>query len=231
MFVCGTELAIPKFVMETLSLGPKSAVLDKFDPKEVLAEVDKLLAHCKENDISDDIITDINVKTLTYIKKCKKLKGSRNVLLTKKYLKENNVLAVLFDKGVGICIMKKETYFEKMKKILESPQFKKYVKPRKNAKNPVIKEEERVQGILRNLLESGKIDEALHNQLKPRGSQPPRLYGLAKVHKNNVPMRPVLSMSASSYHKIGEYVAECLSVVPQCNINASTKEICDAIKM
>ena len=117
-----------------------------------------------------------------------------------------------------------------MKTILESPQFKKYVKPRKNAKNPVIKEEERVQGILKSLLESGKMDEALHNQLKPRGSRPPRLYGLAKVHKNNVPMRPVLSMPASSYHKIGEYVAECLSVVPQCNINASPKEICDAIK-
>ena len=130
------------------------------------------------------------------------------MLLTKKYLKDNNLLAVPFDKGVGICIMKKETYFEKMSKILELPQFKKYVKPRKNAKNPVLKEEERVQDILKNLLESGKIDAALHNQLKPRGSQPPRLYGLAKVHKSGIPRRPVLSMPASSYHKIGEYVAD-----------------------
>ena len=87
VFVCGADLSIPKFVMETLSLGPKSAVLDKFDTKEILAEVDKLLAHCKDNDISDDIITDINVKTLTYIKKCKKFKGSRNVLLTKEISK------------------------------------------------------------------------------------------------------------------------------------------------
>ena len=43
-------------------------------------------------------------------------------------------------------------------------------------------------------------------------------------------MRPVLSMPGSAYHKVAEYVAKCLSVVPECNINASTKHICDSLK-
>ena len=107
--------------METLSLGPKNAVLDRFDPKEVLAEVDGLLYHCKKNKVSDEIITDINVKTLTYIKKCKKLKMSRNIQMTRKYLKDHDLLAVPFDKGVGICIMKKEVYHEKMNTIINLP--------------------------------------------------------------------------------------------------------------
>ena len=230
MIICGVEASIPSFVMETLSLGPKSAVLDKFDHKEVLAEIDKLLYHCKENNVSDETITDINVKTLTYIKKCKKLKSSRNIQLTKTFLKENNLLAVPFDKGVGICIMKKDSYDEKMNKIIKLPQFEKYVKPRKNTKNPVVKEEERIVKELKELLAERKISEGLYNELKPIGSQPPRLYGLAKVHKDDIPVRPVLSMPGSAYHKIGEYVSDCLSVVPQCNINASTKEICDKIK-
>ena len=79
-------------------------------------------------------------------------------------------------------------------------------------------------------MEEGKIDEALYNQLKPRGSQPARLYGLAKVHKKDIPVRPVLSMPGSAYHHVAQYVAKCLSVVPQCKINASTKEICDTIR-
>ncbi len=60
--------------METLSLGPKNAVLDKFNPKDVLAEVDGLMRHCKYNNVPDEVITDINVKTLNYIKKCKQMK-------------------------------------------------------------------------------------------------------------------------------------------------------------
>ena len=63
----------PQFVINTLSLGPKNAVLDQFNPKDILAEVDLLLAHCKTHNIPQKIITDINVKTLNYIKKCKKI--------------------------------------------------------------------------------------------------------------------------------------------------------------
>ena len=126
--------------------------------------------------------------------------------------------------------MKKDAYFDKMNKLISLPQFQKYEKPRKNAINPILKEEERIHNILKSLLNDNKISKELFEDLKPRGSQPARLYGLAKVHKNNVPMRPVLSMPGSAYHKVAEYVAKCLSVVPECNINASTKHICDSLK-
>ena len=33
----------PKYVMETLSLGPKNAVIEKFEPKDVLAEMDGVM--------------------------------------------------------------------------------------------------------------------------------------------------------------------------------------------
>ena len=37
-------------------------------------------------------------------------------------------------------------------------------------------------------------------------------------------------MPGSAYHKVAEYVAGCLKNVPQCKINASTKQICDKLK-
>ena len=74
-----------------------------------------------------------------------------------------------------------------------------------------------------------RIDEALYEKLKPTGSQPPRQHGLAKVHKNNILMRPVLSMPGSAYHQIANQVAEWLSTVPECQINSSTKEISDKL--
>ena len=219
----GVEIDPPSYVIETLSLGPKNAVLDRFEPKDVLAELDGLLNFCKTQNIPNETITDINVKTLNYIKKCKNMKPSRNITMTKKYLKDNDLVAVPFDKGVGICLMKQETYKQKLDEILQLPQFEKVVKSRKNAKHPVLKEEERITNVLQTLLKDDKIDQSLFFKMKPKGSQPARLYGLAKVHKNNIPTRPVLSMPGSCYHKVGVQVAEWLSVVPECQINTSTK--------
>ena len=70
----------PAYVIDTLSLGPRSPVLNKCDSKEVLATIDGFLHHCKEKCIvPDDVMTDINIKTINYIKKCDKLKPSRNI--------------------------------------------------------------------------------------------------------------------------------------------------------
>ena len=121
----------PAYVLDTLSLGPRNPVLNKFEPKDILVELDSFLSDCKKKYVAEETLTDINVKTLNYIKKCKQLKSSRNIMLTKRYLKENNLLAVPFDKGVGICLMKKETYHTKMNKIINLPQFEKVATTRK----------------------------------------------------------------------------------------------------
>ena len=185
---------------------------------------------CKNHKVSNQTITDINVKTLTYIKKCKTLRSARNITVTKRYLKDNGLLAVPFDKGIGICVMKKEAYHTKLNKILDLPQFQKITANRKNAKNPILKEHDRVVNILKKLYKKGRIDNELYRKLRPSGSQPPRLYGLAKVHKKGIPVRPVLSMPGSAYHAVAQQVADWLETVPECRINSSTKMISEKMK-
>jgi len=192
----------PQYVIDTLALGPKNSIVDKFNRNEVLAELDGLLRFCKDN-----------VKTLAYIKNCQKQKPTRNILLTKKYLRENNLLAVPFDKGIGICVMSVESYTSKLKTIIDLPQFQKMVPKRKNEKHPVLKEEERIVSALKRLRNDEQIEESLFDKLKPLGSQAPRIYGLAKVHKKDIPVRPVLSMPGSAYHRIANQVADWLKVL------------------
>lgn len=219
----------PKYVMETLSLGPKNAVIEKFDPKDIYAELDILLNYCKSKNVDDQIISDINIRTLQYVRKCNKQKPSRNIHMTKRYLKEHDLLAIPFDKGVGICIMKRSDYETKLSTILELPQFEKVVDNRKNAVNPVIKEHDRIIDELKELNRSGKIDDDLLEKMRPTGSHPARLYGTGKVHKTTVPVRPILSMPGSAYHKIALQTTEWLSVVPECGINSSTKQISESL--
>ena len=49
------------------------------------------------------------------------MKSSKNIQMTKKYLKDHDLQAVPFDKGIGICVMKKEEYDAKMDKIIALP--------------------------------------------------------------------------------------------------------------
>ena len=196
----------------------------------MLTQLDLFINHFDTKTIeTENKIVDINVKTLDYIKKCKKLKCSKHINMTKKYLKDNQLLAVPFDKGIGICLMKKEKYHEKMNDILGLSQFKKVQNKRKNAKHPVLNEEKRICDFLKELKEKGEIGDTLFNKMKPIGSQPPRLYGLAKVHKTNTPVRPVLSMPGSAYYGVAKQVAFWLSHIPECNINSSTKTVCDSL--
>ena len=127
----GLSRPLPKYVMETLSLGPRNSVLETFDQKDILTELDDLLRFCKKHDVEEQ--TDINIKTLAYIKKCKKQKPPRNVKMTQKYLKDNDLLAIPCDKGIGICVMKSETYNSKLDDITNLPQFEK-VLPKKKKK-------------------------------------------------------------------------------------------------
>ena len=73
------DYSLPKFVLDTLSLGPKSAVLDHVNPKNILAELDLFHKFCKDGSVNDNIFTDINIKTLAYIKKYQKQKSPRNI--------------------------------------------------------------------------------------------------------------------------------------------------------
>ena len=43
----GLEKQPPAYVLETLELGPRSAVQDTFDPKTILTELDLFLEHCE----------------------------------------------------------------------------------------------------------------------------------------------------------------------------------------
>ena len=85
--------------------------------------------------------------------------------MTKKYLKEHNLLAFLFDKSTGICLMESQAYENKAMAILESKQFWKMEKACKNAKEFCLKEEQWINTVLEELNERCKVDEQFLNWL------------------------------------------------------------------
>ena len=62
----------------------------------------------------------------------------------------------------------------------------------KNAKEICVNEEQRINNVLQDFYKEDKIVEKTLKKLKLTGGQLPRLYELTKVHKNNVPLQPVI---------------------------------------
>ena len=79
---------IPNYVRQTLALGPRHPIMSKFNENDVLVELDSFLNYCEKNFISDSTVTEINIKTLNYIKKCKKQKVPNHIKLTREFLKK-----------------------------------------------------------------------------------------------------------------------------------------------
>ena len=232
------DLSIPDFVLNCLSMGPKHPVLEKFKSKDILTEVDSLLEYIepkmiideKGQNIEDTTKNLIEVEAYKYNKLMSQRKLDTNYIKTLKYLKENKLRAVPCDKTNAFMIMKDESYQVRMKNILNGNEFVKYSKPRINAVDPILKSENEINDQLLTLMKSGKISENLYKELHHTGSTVPRLYGLAKNHKESVPLRPVLSTVNSIYHKLAKKLAFWLSHVPETQINVQSRHVVNEIK-
>ena len=68
-----------------------------------------------------------------------------------------------------------------------------------------------------------EISEALYTRLRSTRAQPARLYGLAKVHKQGTPLRPILSLSGSSFDILNQTLAKYIDEIEGANIETNTQ--------
>ena len=95
-----------------------------------------------------------------------------------------------FDKGSGLAILEAKDYFLKLDKIIEDRSKFVEVKWQDDTIHPIIQNEISIAYYIKRNLK--KMDG--YAALIPSGSKPGKLYGLAKVHKDNTPLRPVVFM-------------------------------------
>ena len=118
----------------------------------------------------------------------------------------NNILITKPDKGSGVVILNKTDYIKNMNSILED-ETKFLTLGLSSEKDNTSKIESRIQRCLLQLHKDDLLPANLHDLIRPTGSQLPRMYGLPKAHKKDVPLRPILSMTGSAQHQL----AKCLS--------------------
>ena len=132
----------------------------------------------------------------------KSLRTNEEILITKP------------DKNAGVVILNKNDYNDKMKTILNDTTKFLDLGPVTNKDN-TAKIESRIQRRLLQLRKECLISKQVYEAIRPTGSQRPRMYGLPKIHKKDVPLRPILSMTGSAQHQLAKWLTSLLQSVLQ----------------
>ena len=117
-----------------------------------------------------------------------------------------NIVIQKSDKSNNVVILDKETYVERIKTILsDQGKFLALGYSDKEALDELLAIKQRIKNQLLPLKEKNVLDDNIYSKILPVGSQPGKLYGLCKVHKEVVsgcpPFRPIISaIKTPTYH-------------------------------
>ena len=91
------------------------------------------------------------------------------------------------DKGVSLVVLDKEEYIQKAKQLLHQPNYKTLTT------DPTTKHKNKLIALLKTIKTQGGMNDNLYKKLYPTGANSPKFYGLPKVNKDGIPLRPIVS--------------------------------------
>lgn len=120
---------------------------------------------------------------------------------------DRNITVLAADKENATVVLDTSDYVEKAHALLNNAPFKRI------AGNPTNRNERRVNDVLNRLAEKSKIDKTLQKALRVpiNGTRPPLFYGSVKTHKDNFPLRPIVSAIGSATYNLSKYVSDLLT--------------------
>ena len=122
------NIILPGFVRDLLAFGPKHPIRDKFRELQFLLDIDSFIRNLREIYVQGEKPFGIEAAAKWYTKIIRETPFDRALAKVQKYLRDNDLIAVPFDKGVRLCVIKKFTYAETLEKVLDCEQFRKLEK-------------------------------------------------------------------------------------------------------
>ncbi|XP_018372103.1 PREDICTED: uncharacterized protein LOC108766985 [Trachymyrmex cornetzi] len=114
--------------------------------------------------------------------------------------RDTDIIVLPADKGNTTVVINTSDYKKKMKNLLSDKAYKKLDKDPTNT----------IAQKTKTLVEESNIPSKTKSTLKPTNPLPPRLYGLPKVHKPDIPFRPIVSAIRSPTYSLSRFLAQTL---------------------
>ena len=119
--------------------------------------------------------------------------------------KDHSRVILTADKGVALVVMGRTEYNSKVQKLLEDGGTYKEIKT-----DPTNKLKNKLVNLLRNIKAEGGITDQLYKKMYPTGAVAPKFYGLPKIHKRDILLRPIVSSRGSTSYEVAEELPRIL---------------------
>ena len=145
-----------------------------------------------------------------------------------KHLKADKERIILTaDKGIALVVMDRSNYIKKANELLQDPNTYRTI-----PSDPTNKPKNKLINKLRKIKTDTRMDEITYRRMYPMGACVPKFYGLPKIHKKNIPLRPMVSSIGSVTYGVAKEIAKIIKPLvgsTEHHVNNS-KEFIEEIK-
>ena len=122
----------------------------------------------------------------------------------KELRRDNTRMVLTADKGVSMVVMDKEDYNTKSEELLQTFTYQIL------STDPTNRHKNKLISLLKSIKAEGGISETTYRKLYPTGATKPKYYGLPKVHKKDIPLRPIVSSIGSVTYETAKELSRIL---------------------
>ncbi|XP_046397683.1 uncharacterized protein LOC124164403 [Ischnura elegans] len=195
-----TDERIDEDTLSVLSKGLNFAPAPRSIPfSDIIGGVEQAVRKLP-NDAAEDIRAEISMTLKKAVPPKSNISFKERAAL--RSLRKNTAVTILpADKGNATVLMKTLDYQEKMKELLTNNSYKRIPRdPTDSISRKTIK-----------LIKEAGIPLETARHLRAEAPVPPRIYGLPKIHKEGVPLRPIVSAISSPTYNLAKYLTGILA--------------------
>ena len=186
-----------------LAHGPNFSILHKKVPKEeYVASIEHACQKLQEGEAQE-----LRVEIKNILKNAKETRSNitKEEFRAIKELKQDKERIILTaDKGVALVVLNKQDYVEKAEHLLNQKTYKKI------KEDPTSRQKAKLIRILKKTKAEGGISEEKYKRMYPTGAGCPKFYGLPKIHKQDIPLRPIVSSTGTVSYNTSKELANIL---------------------
>ena len=188
-----------------LAHGPKFVITPKETPVTEYVVATEQACSKIEQGKQDEFRVEVKRLLLQDQNNRKQTNVSKDELKALKELKlDNNRLILTANKGVALVVIDKQDYTKKAEDLLQESSYKKITD------DPTAKQKSKLISILKNIKAEGGMKDDLYRRLYPTGAGSPKFYGLPKIHKPGIPLRPIISSIGTVTYNTAKELARIL---------------------
>ena len=187
---------------KVLARGPNFAVIAKPPVSEYISQIEKACQQLDQGKAEE--LRGETKATFKNIRPPRPNISKKEEKAIQELRKDQSKIVLTADKGVVMVVLQKEDYIRKSEDLLKKNTY------RELTADPTNKYKNKLISLLKTIKSQGGINNTTYRRLYPTGAVSPKYYGLPKIHKPGVPLRPIISSRGSATYETAKELANII---------------------